>query len=88
MLLIPCPYCGPRAELEFRWRGDSRVKRPEADAAPDDPRWLDHLFWRPAVTGEITELWFHESGCRQFLIVRRDTRTHRIAGARAVGSAG
>ena len=87
MLLIPCPCCGPRAESEFRWRGDARVKRPRPEALADDAGWLGHLFWRPPADGTVEEIWFHEAGCRQFIVVTRDTRTHAIHGARATGSA-
>lgn len=82
MLRIDCPHCGPRAEHEFRWRGDMRVARPAPDAAADDPAWLDHLYWRPALTGEIEELWFHVGGCRQFMVVRRDVNSHAIRAVR------
>lgn len=29
MLLIPCPYCGPRAQIEFSYGGDASVERPQ-----------------------------------------------------------
>ena len=37
MLLIPCPYCGPRAQSEFSYGSDASVLHPEwqADAAAD-----------------------------------------------------
>ena len=28
MLLIPCPWCGPRSQIEFTYGGDATVKRP------------------------------------------------------------
>ncbi len=31
--------------------------------------------------GTIQELWYHASGCRSWLTVTRDTRTHAVAGA-------
>ncbi len=27
MLLIPCPLCGPRAEVEFRYAGEAHLIR-------------------------------------------------------------
>ena len=33
MLLIPCPYCGERPELEFRYGGQAHIARPENPAA-------------------------------------------------------
>ena len=33
MLLIPCPWCGPRAEVEFTCGGEAHIERPvDADA--------------------------------------------------------
>jgi len=29
MILIPCPYCGPRAQIEFSYGGDASVVRPQ-----------------------------------------------------------
>ena len=33
MLLITCPYCGPRPEIEFRCGGEAHIARP---ADPED----------------------------------------------------
>ena len=30
MLLIPCPYCGPRPELEFRYAGEAHIARAQS----------------------------------------------------------
>jgi sarcosine oxidase, subunit delta len=35
MLLVPCPYCGPRPEVEFRGGGEAHVKRPDPAIATD-----------------------------------------------------
>ena len=32
MLLIPCPWCGPRAQAEFTYGGDATLTRPAPDA--------------------------------------------------------
>ena len=34
MILIPCPYCGPRAQTEFSYGGDASVARPQWHAEP------------------------------------------------------
>ena len=34
MLLIPCPWCGARSQLEFTYGGDATVGRPKPDAEP------------------------------------------------------
>ena len=76
MLLIPCPWCGPRAQVEFTYGGDATVKRPAPDAAVD--AWAAFVYQRDNPAGPHDELWFHGAGCRQWLRVRRDTRTHEI----------
>ena len=85
MLLIPCPWCGPRAKTEFTYGGDGSVARP----APDAPMqaWVDFVFVRDNAAGPHTELWHHSAGCRQWFRVRRDTRTHAILGSAPPGSA-
>jgi heterotetrameric sarcosine oxidase delta subunit len=32
MMLIPCPWCGPRNQIEFTYGGDATVRRPPPDA--------------------------------------------------------
>ena len=46
MLLIPCPYCGERAEIEFRYGGEAHIARPANPDALDDGEWADYLFMR------------------------------------------
>jgi len=76
MLLIPCPWCGPRAQLEFSYGGDATVQRPAPDAPEAD--WVAFVYLRDNPAGPHDELWFHGAGCRQWFRLRRDTRTHDI----------
>lgn len=76
MLLIPCPWCGPRAQSEFTYGGDATLVRPPADASR--AAWIDFVYLRDNPAGPHEELWQHGAGCRQWLRVRRDTRTHEI----------
>ena len=76
MLLIPCPWCGPRNQLEFTYGGDATVKRPLPDA-PTKP-WLEFVYLRDNPRGPHQELWHHSAGCRQWFKVLRDTQTHDI----------
>ena len=46
MLLIPCPWCGPRPENEFRYGGEAHVVRPADPAALDDAAWAEFLYMR------------------------------------------
>ena len=81
MLLIPCPYCGPRAEIEFTYGGDASVQRPPMNKEVSQQQWLDHIYLRDNPCGEHLEWWQHTSGCRAWLKVRRNTRDHLISGA-------
>ena len=76
MLLIPCPWCGPRNQIEFTYGGDATLKRPPADAPVEV--WFEFVYLRDNPCGPHDELWLHSAGCRRWFKVRRDTRTHDI----------
>ncbi len=76
MLLIPCPYCGPRPELEFKHGGEAHVTRDPS--VTDDARWGDFLYTRSNTRGLIAERWRHASGCGRFFNCLRDTVSDRI----------
>ena len=78
MLLIDCPYCGPRAELEFSCGGESHIARPANAEALSDAEWADYLFMRKNPKGMHYERWNHSRGCRRWFNVARDTVSHRI----------
>ena len=80
MLLIPCPHCGPRSQIEFSYGGDATVMRPDP-AACDAEAWLDHVYLRDNPRGPHLEWWQHSGGCRAWIKVRRDTLTHQVLGA-------
>ena len=46
MLLIDCPWCGPRDEVEFRYGGQAHIAYPDDPAAIDDAEWGRFLFMR------------------------------------------
>jgi len=81
MLRIHCPFCGERDHSEFAYGKDATVTYPPLDASLDD--WHDAVFLRDNLRGAQTETWQHIHGCRQWLIVERDTVTHRIHSVRA-----
>ena len=55
MLLIDCPYCGPRPELEFRCGGEAHIARPSQPADMDDAAWAEFLFIRTNPKGVHAE---------------------------------
>jgi sarcosine oxidase subunit delta len=73
MLLIACPYCGPRPELEFRYGGEAHIARAAEPAKADDENWTAFLFWRGNPKGLHFERWRHASGCGRFFNCVRDT---------------
>ncbi len=76
MLLIPCPHCGPRPELEFRNAGHAHIVRDPAGS--DDQRWAETLFFRDNPKGIMAERWRHFSGCGRFFNALRDTVSDAI----------
>ncbi len=78
MLLIPCPYCGPRDESEFACGGEAHIARPAAPDRLTDAEWADYLFMRKNPKGVQYERWVHARGCRRWFNVARDTVGHRI----------
>lgn len=78
MLRIPCPWCGERDEVEFRYGGQANVDYPEDPHALDDAAWAGYLFFRANPCGEFTERWVHTNGCRRWFDVVRNTATNEI----------
>lgn len=88
-MLIPCPLCGEREHGEFTYLGDARLRqRPDPDAPDAAARFHDYVHLRENPPGRHRELWYHEAGCRSWLIVTRDTVTHAVERAVRAGDAG
>ena len=79
MLTIPCPFCGRCSETEFAYRGDATRPVPPLDAPQEV--WAEHVFQRDNPRGRHLEYWHHLHGCRQWLVVERDTASHEIVSA-------
>ena len=86
MLLIDCPYCGPRPELEFRYGGEAHVARVPDPAQTDDEGWTAFLYWRSNPKGLHAERWRHSSGCGRFFNCVRDTVSDTIKATYTVGA--
>ena len=81
MLLITCPFCGPRSESEFAYGGPVVDKRPSAPQEMSDTDWITHLTHVPNPMGPVTERWCHTRGCGTWVVITRDTVTHDIVEA-------
>lgn len=77
MIRISCPICGTRSETEFTYGGDANVIRPPMEETEQAP-WLDYVFLRDNPRGPHREYWHHVQGCRQWLVLERDTLTHEM----------
>jgi sarcosine oxidase, subunit delta len=75
MLLINCPWCGKRAETEFRYGGEAHLARPKKPAELDDKAWSEFLFVRTNARGPYAERWIHQNGCQRWFNVLRNTYT-------------
>jgi sarcosine oxidase, subunit delta len=78
MLLIPCPYCGARPELEFVYGGQAHLARPKDPALLDAQGWADFLYLRDNTRGAHAERWRHTHGCGRFFNALRDTTTDQF----------
>lgn len=85
MLLIACPYCGPRPELEFRYGGQAHIARPSDPASLSDEEWAAFLYARDNPKGLHYERWRHASGCGRFFNCVRDTVSDVIVKTYCVG---
>jgi sarcosine oxidase subunit delta len=85
MLLIPCPYCGPRNDSEFTPGGEAHIARPADPQHASDGQWGEYLYFRKNVKGLQLERWFHAQGCRRWFNVARDSVTHEIKSVYRMG---
>jgi methylglutamate dehydrogenase subunit B len=75
---IQCPFCGERDSSEFAYLGDADFRRPNPDSPDAEARFFAAVYLRENPAGPHAELWYHASGCRSWLRVTRNTRTHEI----------
>ncbi len=88
MLLIDCPHCGKRPEIEFRYGGEAHIARPRDPSALDDAAWTEFLYLRSNPKGPHAERWRHIHGCGRFFNALRDTTNDAILATYRVGEPG
>jgi len=79
MMLIPCPWCGNRNELEFTHGGDASKTMPSGDQQSDTEAWYQYVYERPNPAGEHVEYWHHSFGCNKWFRLTRNTTTNAIS---------
>ena len=85
MLLIYCPYCGNRPELEFSYGGEAHIARPKDPAAVSDQAWAEFLYQRTNPRGVHAERWRHTHGCARLFNALRDTTTDKVVATYRIG---
>jgi sarcosine oxidase subunit delta len=78
---IPCPNCGERDHSEFVYRGDATLRRPDPDSADAQRAFFEFVHLRANPAGWHFEHWYHELGCRSWIVVERNTVSHEIRSA-------
>ena len=81
MLLIRCPWCGPRDHTEFVYGGDATAKRPADPLVTSDEEWFAYIYLRDNPKGPHTEYWQHVLGCRRWFKLTRNTATNELGDA-------
>src|SRR5260370_27665804 len=71
MMLIRCPWCGPRDAAEFHYAGEFKPRPDPESATPDD--WRDYLYAPANPCGQVTATWYHRMGRCRFFNLERDT---------------
>jgi heterotetrameric sarcosine oxidase delta subunit len=80
---LTCPLCGDRDRREFHYYGaEDYLHRPSAEA--ELAAWDSYLHLRDNPAGVVRDLWYHEAGCAQWLLVTRNTVTHEISSVELV----
>jgi sarcosine oxidase subunit delta len=83
---ISCPFCGPRGNEEFSYLGDARLtQRPDPAATDAVAAFHDYVYQRENPSGAHRELWYHGGGCRKWLVVTRNARTHEVSEVKFAG---
>jgi sarcosine oxidase subunit delta len=71
MQIFPCPFCGPRDEIEFHYVGEPKP-RPEPAGQVGDDEWADYLWFNANPKGVGREIWLHLT-CMEMFVTTRDT---------------
>src|SRR5262249_1721228 len=81
MLRITCPSCGERDYTEFRYGSDASKARP-AHGNGALKAWDGYTFLFAHPKGPHREFWQHVLGCRQWLVLERNTATNEVGPSR------
>lgn len=80
MMIISCPWCGPRNQIEFAYGGDASANPFIEDMSLDDE--ISNIYYRDNPCGVHVERWLHKFGCGEWLVIERNTLSHEITNIR------
>jgi heterotetrameric sarcosine oxidase delta subunit len=63
---------------EFTYLGAAACTCPDPNAPQAETAFYEAVYLRDNPAGPHEELWYHASGCRSWLRLTRNTRTHEI----------
>jgi sarcosine oxidase subunit delta len=73
--VLTCPNCGVREVTDFAFGGELN---PRPKSAPSLRELGEYNYFRRNVAGVQQEWWLHRSGCGEWFIAERDTRTNEV----------
>ena len=73
--VLTCPNCGVREVTDFAFGGEQNPRPKEAPSLRELGRYN---YFRRNVAGTQQEWWLHRSGCGEWFIAERDTRTNEV----------
>jgi heterotetrameric sarcosine oxidase delta subunit len=73
--VLTCPYCGVREVTDFAFGGELN---PRPKSSPSLRELSEYNYFRRNVAGVQQEWWLHRSGCGEWFIAERDTRTNEV----------
>ena len=77
MQLFPCPFCGPRPEIEFHFATEAGKTRPEPCPDVSARAGSRYLYDNANPKGATREIWVHLT-CGEFFAMERDSLTHEV----------
>lgn len=79
MQIFPCPFCGPRDEIEFHYVGEPKA-RPEPAGSVSDAEWADYLWFNANPKGAAREVCLHLTCMEMFVMMRETALNTTVAG--------
>ena len=73
--LLTCPNCGVREVTDFGYGGEVTAR---PSSRPERRELNAYNYFRRNVAGVQREWWFHRSGCGEWFLAERDTRTNEV----------